>query len=135
MKHGGNREAGRLLHRCGVKQDRVRRIAITRPRVSISRVAGFYDGGRHAAMNDRLQDIEQSLVESFRNYGGINHLDGVNLPSREAVVAVTRDLLRLMFPGFYDKDPIHSNQLTEYTSELVSSLARRLENEIYRSLE
>ena len=51
------------------------------------------------------------------------------------MVEITRDLLRLVFPGFYDKDPIHSNQLTEYTSELVSSLARRLENEIHRSLE
>jgi len=38
-------------------------------------------------------------------------------------------------PGFYDKDPIHSNQLTEYTSELCRRLARRLENEIHRSLE
>jgi serine O-acetyltransferase len=75
------------------------------------------------------------LVDSFHKYGGINHLDGVNLPSRDAVVEITRDLLRLVFPGFYDKDPIHSNQLTEYTLELASSLTRRLDNELQRSLE
>ena len=86
-------------------------------------------------MAKKLAQIVEGLVGSFHKYGGINHLDGVNLPSREAVVEITRDLLRLVFPGFYDKDPIHSNQLTEYTSELVSSLARRLENEIHRSLE
>jgi serine O-acetyltransferase len=86
-------------------------------------------------MAKKLAQIVEGLVESFHKYGGINHLDGVNLPSRDAVVEITRDLLRLVFPGFYDKDPIHSNQLTEYTSELVSSLARRLENEMRRSLE
>jgi serine O-acetyltransferase len=50
-------------------------------------------------------------------------------------VEIAQDLLRLMFPGFYDKDPIHSNQLIEYTHELVASVGRRLENEIHRSLE
>ena len=86
-------------------------------------------------MAKKLAQIVDSLVDSFHKYGGINHLDGANLPSRDAVVEITRDLLRLVFPGFYDKDSIHSAQIVEYTSELVSSVARRLENEIHRSLE
>ncbi|HXI84346.1 MAG TPA: serine O-acetyltransferase EpsC [Verrucomicrobiae bacterium] len=86
-------------------------------------------------MTKKLTKILDELVDSFHKYGGINHLDGANLPSREAVVEIARDLLRLMFPGFYDKDPLHSNQLIEYTNELVASVARRLENEIHRSLE
>jgi serine O-acetyltransferase len=86
-------------------------------------------------MTKKLTKILEELVDSFHKYGGINHLDGANLPSREAVVEIARDLLRLMFPGFYDKDQIHSNQLIEYTGDLVASVARRLENEIHRSLE
>ena len=86
-------------------------------------------------MAKKLAEITESLVDSFHKHGGINHLDGANLPSRDAVVEITRDLLRLVFPGFYDKDPIRSGQVGEYTSELVSSVARRLENEIQRSLE
>jgi serine O-acetyltransferase len=86
-------------------------------------------------MAKKLAEIVESLVDSFHKYGGINHLDGANLPSRDAVVEITRDLLRLVFPGFYDKDALHSNQLPAYTSELVSSISRRLENEIQRSLE
>ncbi len=86
-------------------------------------------------MAKRLADIVENLVDSFHQVGGINHLDGANLPSRDAVVEITRDLLRLVFPGFYDKDALHSNQLPAYTSELVSSIARRLENEIHRSLD
>jgi serine O-acetyltransferase len=86
-------------------------------------------------MAKKLAEIVDNLVESFHKVGGINHLDGANLPSRDAVVEITRDLLRLVFPGFYDKDPLHSNQLVAYTSELVSSISRRLENEIHKSLE
>src|SRR5207249_1214421 len=86
-------------------------------------------------MAKKLAQIVDSLVDSFHKHGGINHLDGANLPSRDAVVDITRDLLRLMFPGFYDTDALHSNQLIPYTSELVSSITRRLENEIHRSLE
>jgi serine O-acetyltransferase len=86
-------------------------------------------------MAKKLAQIVEQLVESFRTVGGINHLDGANLPSREAVVDITRDLLRLVFPGFYDKDPIHSAQIVEYTSGLVSSVAQRLEAEVRKSLE
>jgi serine O-acetyltransferase len=86
-------------------------------------------------MAKKLAEIVENLVDSFHKYGGINHLDGANLPSRDAIVEITRDLLRLVFPGFYDKDALHSNQLAAYTSELVSSLARRFENEIHKSLE
>ena len=86
-------------------------------------------------MAKKLAEIVDNLVASFRKHGGINHLDGSNLPSRDAVVGITRDLLRLMFPGFYDVEPLHSNQLPSYTSELVSSVARRLETEIRKSLE
>jgi len=86
-------------------------------------------------MAKRLAQIVDSLVDSFHKYGGINHLDGANLPSRDAVVEITRDLLRLVFPGFYDKDAIHSAQIVEYTSELIASVARRMENELRKSLE
>jgi len=86
-------------------------------------------------MPKKLTEITNQLMDSFQKVGGINHLDGANLPSREAIVEITRDLLRLVFPGFYDKDPIHSDQVAEYTSELISSIARRLENEIQKSLE
>jgi serine O-acetyltransferase len=35
--------------------------------------------------------------------GGINHVDGKNLPSKHAIADITADLLRLLFPGFFDE--------------------------------
>jgi len=78
-------------------------------------------------------DIVKKLVESFQQYGGINHIDQANLPSREAVVEITRNLLRLVFPGFYD-DEIHSNQVVAFTTELVETIRQGLLRELRKSL-
>jgi hypothetical protein len=43
-------------------------------------------------MAKKLAQIVDGLVDSFHKYGGINHLDGVNLPSRDAAVEIARDL-------------------------------------------
>ena len=82
-----------------------------------------------------MAQIVENLVGSFREHGGINHLDGANLPSRDAIVELTQELLRLMFPGFYDKKPIHSNEVKVYTTKRVATVAHRLEQEIHKSLE
>jgi len=86
-------------------------------------------------MAKKQTDIVENLLASFREHGGINHLDGANLPSRDAVVGITRDLLRLVFPGFYDTEPLHTSQIAAHTAELVASVALRLEKEIRKSLE
>jgi len=78
-------------------------------------------------------DLVKKLVESFQQHGGINHIDQANLPSREAVVEITRNLLRLVFPGFYD-DEIHSNQVAAFTTELVETIRQGLLRELRKSL-
>ena len=40
----------------------------------------------------QLDQIKQALLESYRSYGGINHLDGVNLPSQESVNQLVPEL-------------------------------------------
>ncbi len=85
-------------------------------------------------MNFSVTDTTQALLASYRRYGGINHLDGVNLPSKVAVVEITRDLLRLIFPGFFDDNIVHSSELQAETALLLDTLVGRLEDEIYKSL-
>lgn len=84
-------------------------------------------------MGKQPADIVNKLVESFHQHGGINHLDQANLPSREAVVEITRNLLRLVFPGFYD-DEIHSNQVVAFTTQLVETIRQSLLRELRKSL-
>jgi serine O-acetyltransferase len=67
--------------------------------------------------------------------GGINHVDGKNLPSKQAIAEITADLLRLLFPGYFDETPIHSSEIGGVTAALVESVQARMENEIRKSLE
>lgn len=79
--------------------------------------------------------LTQSLLASYVSAGGINHVDGKNLPSKRAIADITVDLLRLLFPGFFDEQPIHSSEIEEVTATLVVSVLKRIESEIGKSLE
>ena len=79
--------------------------------------------------------ITDRLVASYARAGGINHLDGKNLPSKRAITNITVDLLRLLFPGFFDEKPIHSSEIKVETATLLDTVLGSLEDEIAKSLE
>ncbi len=82
-----------------------------------------------------IDSLTKSLMASYVSAGGINHVDGKNLPSKRAIAGITADLLRLLFPGFFDEQLIHSSEIEGVTAELLDSVLGRLESEIGKSLE
>jgi serine O-acetyltransferase len=82
-----------------------------------------------------VTQLTDQLLASYARVGGINHLDGVNLPSKTAITLIAGDLLRLLFPGFFDDHVTHSSELKVETATLMDSVAGRLEDEIYKALE
>ena len=82
-----------------------------------------------------LADLTERLMASYVRAGGINHVDGKNLPSKQAIAEITADLLRLLFPGFFDETPIHFSEIEAVTIALLDSVLERLGNEIGKSLE
>ncbi len=85
-------------------------------------------------MENTVAQLTEKLLASYKEVGGINHLDGKNLPSKRAIAALTRDLLRLLFPGFFDEKPIHSSEIKAETGALLFSVSGSLKNEIHKSL-
>lgn len=79
-------------------------------------------------------DITRALVESYQTLGGINHLEGVDLPSKCAVSQVCSDLLQIIFPGFYETESLHSANLTQHTDKAVREVIELLKIEVRRSL-
>ena len=82
-----------------------------------------------------VTNITDRLIASYAHSGGINHLDGKNLPSKTAIAEITVDLLRLLFPGFFDEKLIHSSEIKVETAARLDSLLGSLEDEICKSLE
>lgn len=79
--------------------------------------------------------LADRLLASYGVAGGINHVDGPNLPSKSAIAGITHDLLRLVFPGFFDDRPLLSSELKLETTLLLTAVRERLEDEIRKSLE
>ena len=84
---------------------------------------------------ETVTHLTNRLLASYAKVGGINHLDGKNLPSKRIVTTLTHDLLRLLFPGFFDEHLIHSSELKAETASRVDAILGPLEDEIRKSLE
>jgi len=85
-------------------------------------------------MDCRQEEIVQSLMASYREVGGINHVDCGNLPSKRAIATLCEDLLHVLFPGFFSEDALSSHDLELLTHERVAGIRERMNIEVRRSL-
>ena len=86
-------------------------------------------------MSVTVTQLTDQLLVSYARLGGINHLDGKNLPAKTAIASITVDLLRLLFPGFFDERTIHSSELKVEMVSLMDSVLGRLEDEMAKAIE
>jgi serine O-acetyltransferase len=84
-------------------------------------------------MTSRKQ-LLQPILDSYRESGGINHVDRSNLPSKKAVGVLSEDLLHLLFPGFFSDEAVSSRELPEAAQEIIDQIATQLESAIAVSL-
>ena len=66
-------------------------------------------------MDCHQEEIVRALMASYRERGGINHIDCGNLPSKKAVASICEDLLHLLFPGFFSEEAVASDDLEMLT--------------------
>jgi serine O-acetyltransferase len=85
-------------------------------------------------MERNLIPSVMAVLESYRDDGGINNIDGSNLPSKRAVAEICEDLLEVLFPGFHDEGPIAKAHVSELTSTRLAKVSDRLREEIFKSL-
>ncbi|MEX2043879.1 MAG: serine O-acetyltransferase [Opitutus sp.] len=79
-------------------------------------------------------DIKQALLESYRSDGGINHLDGINLPSQESVNRLAIDCMHLLFPGFFEDSGLKERDLPVHVDRLLTRIEKRMAAEIGKCL-
>lgn len=87
-----------------------------------------------ARMHTVWDQLTDDVLASYRVVGGINNIDGTNLPSKRAIASICEDLLQLLFPGFHDQEPIHSTHLRRVTNYRIRNIADRLQDEVSKSL-
>ena len=81
-----------------------------------------------------LDEIKQALLASYRTDGGINHLDGANLPSQASVNQLAADLMHLLFPGYFEASGLTESALPAHVMRLLQQIDERLVAEIEKCL-
>ncbi len=81
-----------------------------------------------------LDEIKSALLASYRSHGGINHLDGVNLPSQASVNQLAIDCMHLLFPGYFEDTPLTEADVPALVDRLLAQIDRRLTIEIEKCL-
>ncbi|MES2694837.1 MAG: serine O-acetyltransferase EpsC [Verrucomicrobiota bacterium] len=81
-----------------------------------------------------LDEIKQALLDSYRSHGGINHLDGVNLPSQQTVNQLAADFMHLLFPGFFEHSCLTERDLPTLVDRLLGKIDKVLVTEIEKCL-
>jgi serine O-acetyltransferase len=79
-------------------------------------------------------DIKRALLSSYETDGGINHLDGTNLPSEASVNQLARDFMHLLFPGFFDERSLTKSSVPNLVDTLLARIETRLASELGKAL-
>ncbi|WP_415910636.1 serine O-acetyltransferase EpsC [Oleiharenicola sp. Vm1] len=78
--------------------------------------------------------LAQALLESYARDGGINHLDGPNLPSQDSVAELARDFMHVLFPGYFEKSSLKQAEVGQWLGPQLAKIARNLRAEVEKAL-
>jgi serine O-acetyltransferase len=81
-----------------------------------------------------VDEAVRRILDSYDRLGGINHIGGPNLPSRQRSIDILQALRSILFPGYYERDPVDETALFYMTGERVAWVRKSLAEEITRSL-
>ena len=81
-----------------------------------------------------LENIKRALLDSYKNEGGINHLEGNNLPAEESINRLARDFMYILFPGFFGEDALEKKNVPAFVDRMLARIETRLTNDITKSL-
>ncbi len=81
-----------------------------------------------------LDKIKSALLKSYEEHGGINHLDGINLPDQDTVDTLANGFMHLLFPGYFERTCLTSDKLGPTIERQLIHIENRLIDEIRKCL-
>jgi serine O-acetyltransferase len=85
-------------------------------------------------MKNHTDKLIQALLDSYKELGGINHLEGPNLPSRQSISKIIDDFESLIFPGFRDEANLDLANMKYVMGEKLTRITKNLIIETEKSL-
>ena len=85
-------------------------------------------------IKESLPKLVNRISENYKTYGGINHLDGKDLPSKKIVIEILEDFLSILFPGYLGNERVTKTNIDDYVTKTLKSIFLRLVVEVDKSL-
>ena len=81
-----------------------------------------------------LPQLVDRIMNNYEAFGGMDHLEGKDLPSKKVVIEVLEDLLTIFFPGYLGKTEITKTNIKYFLGNTLTSVQTRLTEEVEKSL-
>ena len=81
-----------------------------------------------------LPKLVDEMMANYVAFGGMDHLEGKDLPSKKVVIEVLEDLFTVLFPGYLGKEEMTKANIKYRLGSTLNSVYTRLTAEIEKSL-
>ena len=81
-----------------------------------------------------IEELTGEFLDSYRGDTRARRISQRYLPSREAIVEILEAVLDLMYPGYFGRRDLNSENLGAHVAQLVAALAPKLESEMEHCL-
>jgi serine O-acetyltransferase len=85
-------------------------------------------------IEDELPKLVERVSENYEVYGGINHLDGKDLPSKKAIIRILEDFQSILFPGYLGNEKVTKTNIEDYVTSSLTTIFLKLVVEVDKSL-
>ena len=83
---------------------------------------------------ETVKKVVLDLYKSYEDEKGVNHMSGVNLPSKNEIYQIIDDMEEIIFPGFANEKVIDIKNIHYFAGNLISKLYVELYSQISRAL-
>ncbi|MDR2203370.1 MAG: serine acetyltransferase [Nitrososphaerota archaeon] len=90
--------------------------------------------GEERWIEEGLPIIVDQIVANYDIFGGMDHLEGKDLPSKKIVIEVLEDLFSVLFPGYFGDTEISKVNIKYHLGTKLMTIYTRLTSEIEKSL-
>ena len=78
---------------------------------------------------EKLPELVGDIINTYADSKGINHIDGLNLPSKVAIHKILDMFFTIFFPGYIGGHPVTRASLRYYVGELIDEMYTTLSEE------
>jgi serine O-acetyltransferase len=104
------------------------------PEQMIETILKEEESGEEDWVEDGLPKLVEDIMDNYEEHGGINHIEGKDLPSKQIITEVLEDLLSIIFPGYFGKEVITKSNIRYFLGNKINSTYLLLVKEIEKSL-